>query len=755
MQNLSSDNQNTYEFESFRLDAVRRTLLREGQIVPLTSKRLEILLVLVRNKGRVVTKDELMQQVWPDTIVEENNLAHNISALRKALGETPGEHRFIITIPGQGYQFVASLSASETSSSDAMVIERTRSRLVIEEDDSDAQVSDQSRNNSNIKHARFITPMKSAMSNETKTRTPSLTATAAVTAVIALGVALGIYILTGLRSSRPEPFTKLKMTRLTTAGRAGSSVISPDGKYLAYVIEDSQGQSLWLRHVSTSSNVPLVPASQVQYWGISFSPSGDYVYYCTFDSSKSHDNLYRVPILGGPSTLLPIESNSPITFSPDGKQFAYLIPSSGGETHLKIANADGSEISTLAKSSQPEFFQTYPAGPAWSPDGKTIACSVVTSDNNGLNCRLVGIQVSDGKQIGITNGYWCYIGQTAWVKDGKNIVFTAAEKPATQNQVYVLSLESGETRRVTNDLADYRGISLTSDSSSLVTVERRITSSIRVAPSDDLSAAKEVAAEVGGLEQVCFTHEGKIVYRSSSSGESALWSLSSDGSERTQLAAFAPVELGFDVSPGGPYVVYTSAHAGTINLWRLDTRSGAAMQLTHGNGESRPQCSPDGQSVIYEQGIGNVRRTLWKVPIEGGDPAPLTDFHALRPAISPDGSNIAFFFMDNTRANSPWCVGIVSINGGEMMAKFDIPSTVISRFVNWTSDSKNLAYINDLGGVSNVWLQPINGNAPPSQITNFQTGRILAFDWSRDGKQLVFSQATESSYVALATGLSE
>src|ERR1041384_7737749 len=133
MQNLSSDNQNTYEFESFRLDAVRRTLLREGQIVPLTSKRLEILLVLVRNKGRVVTKDELMQQVWPGTIVDETNLAHNISPLPKALGETPGEHRFIIRIPGQGYQFVASLSASETSSSDAMVIERTRSMTIASE----------------------------------------------------------------------------------------------------------------------------------------------------------------------------------------------------------------------------------------------------------------------------------------------------------------------------------------------------------------------------------------------------------------------------------------------------------------------------------------------------------------------------------------------------------------------------------------------------------------------------------------------
>jgi Tol biopolymer transport system component len=132
----------------------------------------------------------------------------------------------------------------------------------------------------------------------------------------------------------------------------------------------------------------------------------------------------------------------------------------------------------------------------------------------------------------------------------------------------------------------------------------------------------------------------------------------------------------------------------------------------------------------------------FSVPLEGGEPAPLTEFHALRPAVSPNGKSVAFYFMDGARANSPWCLGIVSTNGGEMIAKFDISATVISRFVSWTADSRNLAYINDTGGVSNIWIQPLDG-APPRQITSFESGRILAFDWSRDGKQFVFSQSTE------------
>ncbi len=95
-----------YDFGEFRLDTTRRLVTRLDVPVRLNSKAFETLLVLVRNRRRVVAKDELMQILWPDTFVEEVNLAQNISAVRKALGETPGENRFIATVPGKGYQFV-------------------------------------------------------------------------------------------------------------------------------------------------------------------------------------------------------------------------------------------------------------------------------------------------------------------------------------------------------------------------------------------------------------------------------------------------------------------------------------------------------------------------------------------------------------------------------------------------------------------------------------------------------------------------
>jgi DNA-binding winged helix-turn-helix (wHTH) protein len=93
-----------YEFGPFRVDPERETLLRAGEPVPLTPKTFQILLVLVRHKTQVVTKDDLMKTVWPDTFVEEANLSRNIFMLRKALGESPQDHRYVLTVPGRGYR---------------------------------------------------------------------------------------------------------------------------------------------------------------------------------------------------------------------------------------------------------------------------------------------------------------------------------------------------------------------------------------------------------------------------------------------------------------------------------------------------------------------------------------------------------------------------------------------------------------------------------------------------------------------------
>ncbi|HZS09866.1 MAG TPA: alpha/beta fold hydrolase [Blastocatellia bacterium] len=125
-----------YEFGPFRLNPDERLLTREGQPVQLTPKAFETLLLLVENSGRVMGKDRLMQEIWPDSFVEETNLAQNISLLRKALGDGQNGVKVIETVPKLGYRFLMSVEQVEERGQPGLVIrERTRSRILIEEKD--------------------------------------------------------------------------------------------------------------------------------------------------------------------------------------------------------------------------------------------------------------------------------------------------------------------------------------------------------------------------------------------------------------------------------------------------------------------------------------------------------------------------------------------------------------------------------------------------------------------------------------------
>ena len=126
-----------YLFDGFRVDVNERLLFKDNREVPLTPKVFDTLLVLLENSSHVMTKKELMQEVWPDSFVEENNLAQNISILRKALGETKEGEHYIQTVPKRGYRFVGDVRATGGDDESVIVRERTRARIIVERDDDD------------------------------------------------------------------------------------------------------------------------------------------------------------------------------------------------------------------------------------------------------------------------------------------------------------------------------------------------------------------------------------------------------------------------------------------------------------------------------------------------------------------------------------------------------------------------------------------------------------------------------------------
>ena len=131
-----------YEFGAYRIDARDHLLLRDGEVVPLAPKAFDLLLVLVESSGRVLTKEELMKLVWPDSFVEEANLSRHVFSLRKALGEDGDPNKYIETIPRRGYRFIAGVAEVQDESEELVVAEHSRSRIIIEQTEAPNLASD-------------------------------------------------------------------------------------------------------------------------------------------------------------------------------------------------------------------------------------------------------------------------------------------------------------------------------------------------------------------------------------------------------------------------------------------------------------------------------------------------------------------------------------------------------------------------------------------------------------------------------------
>src|SRR6185436_1767236 len=217
-------------------------------------------------------------------------------------------------------------------------------------------------------------------------------------------------------------FVNTAITKLTSTGRAIGAMISPDGKYVAYIVAEAGTQGLWMRQTSTSSNVQVVAPDEGGFVGTTFSPDGVYLYFVKGDKGATIRSLFQVPVLGGSPRKLIEDVDSAITFSPDGKRFAF-VRGSRAESMLIIVNADGSNEQKLAAYKQPDTFLQ----PAWSPDGKVIAVST-RKLTGGFRWEVVAIQVTDGSEKTVNTQKWLQIGGISWLGDGSALILSAADQ---------------------------------------------------------------------------------------------------------------------------------------------------------------------------------------------------------------------------------------------------------------------------------------------------------------------------------------
>jgi Tol biopolymer transport system component len=334
-----------------------------------------------------------------------------------------------------------------------------------------------------------------------------------------------------------------------------------------------------------------------------------------------------------------------------------------------------------------------------------------------------------------------------WLPDGQTLIVAARGRASSPLRLWQLPLEAPAMRPVTTDISDYILAGLTHGGQRLGAVRVDVARHLWVGPVADLSAARQVgsdAGELSELESIAWTPDGRVLYTSAESGNADIWVYDPAGDERRQVTADPRDDFSPASSPDGRTIVFASDRSGATGLWAISSEGeSSARQITNG-GDSRPSVSPDGRVVFQRGVIQSSPIQLWRTPLEGGAAVQITEGISIRPAVSPDGRLVAHYWLTPER----WTLAVQRIDGGEPLQAFPLSSTHCGRTVRWSPDSRALAYIDCEGGVANIWLRRLDGS-PPRKLTDFRSGHIATFDWSRDGSQLAWITRSQVSDVVL------
>jgi DNA-binding winged helix-turn-helix (wHTH) protein/Tol biopolymer transport system component len=700
---MSPDDGQSFEFGEFRLDVAEKSLHRRGAQLPLTPKVFDTLQILVVNAGHLVEKETLMDSIWPGRYVEESNLTHNIKVLRKTLGDEATSPRFIETVPRRGYRFIADVSRSSEMKPDE--------RIVLE----------------SVMRATVSTPYTLI----------------GLTGILVLSLFVLAFV---WLQARPRKGFVNGKDRITNIGKVSLAAVAPDGGSMVFAQQEAAGESLWKLQLTGGELTQLVPPSQVEFVGLSITPAGDFAYYTTFAENNVDLSLSRISLAGGTPETLPVESDVSVSFSPDGKRFAYTEAHSAvHQTLLKVANTDGTDQKILLTAEGEKrvlpVFQSSPV--SWSLDGTEIACAVQEAEGNEIGFRILLVDPEDGSERYLSDKRWEYVAGIVW-KDQETLALINIDPNFPGTQTWLVSRRTGEARQLASDTNDYGWLSAANGK--LFAVRKVLYSSLYIIDFDrDLEAprTKQVFNEHGSIDCIDWLGD-KIYYNSQATGKNEIWRIDVAGTSAHQVTDGSNLTFWFSASPADGSIVFSAAQKQGNYLFLADPDGRNVRQLTSGVNDSSPRFTPDGKEVIYQQG-SMIKPTLWRVSPDGSrPPEQVTGYHALQPSVSPDGKTIAYHFMDFVNGGRVWRLGLMDRETGRLKQKLDFPKLVTERKTVWRPGDDLLTMtFGDGNRYGFLFLRP--DGTGYRQVDNLTNDRISSFVWSPDGARLAFAAIQESS----------
>ena len=550
-------------------------------------------------------------------------------------------------------------------------------------------------------------------------------------------------------------FQSIQVSQLTNNGKAQFATVSPDGNLVAFVNVQDGKRSLFVRQISADSAVEVVPPTALGFYQPAFSPDGQFVYYVLED--KGFGTLFRVATLGRQSKKIASDVDSKIAFSPDGKQFAFIRhnPTDGGST-IFIAQADGSNL-------QP-FIQTKELGYdkftslSWSPDNKRLLLGISKTENEpSQKIQIATVELNDKTLKILGDQSWFGAGFFEWLNDGTGIVFVGKTDISETSQIWHISYPSGEFRQISADTTDYASLSVSSDGNIMVATKKDVISSIwSYAPGTkelkQLTGESRILFGGNGIAQM---PDGKILYTKKDGKEINIFAMDESGSSEKQLTA----ESGFNANPistpDGRFIIFNSNRSTVQGIWRMNADGSNAVRLTNPENaiDAHFQATNDSKNIIFaRQKRDGSKSTLMKVSIEGGEPTPLlvdSKSSDLLPRISPDGKNLAYQTLeyDGKTSNFKKAVKVLNLNGATIENSNKETELSLDAYFRWSPDSKSLTYVKR-EDTENLWSISL-ADKKEKPITEFNSGNITNFTWSRDGKKLFIVRGIVNSDLIL------
>ena len=268
----------------------------------------QVLVTLLDRPGQLVTREELKRHLWPaDTFVDfDMSLNKAVNRLREALGDSAEHPRFIETLPRKGYRFVGevrNVAGTEPKISGDLVAvsPQPAASTGVSGQESTAETIPRPRTHRNNGSRQVIV--------------------GAITLVMVAAVAVVLF--EQFWAPRSHDLASIRITKLTDSGMARDVAISPDGRYIVYSFGHGEKESLRLRQIATRSDIEILPPGP-EFHGLTFSPDGIKVYFVRSDPNDPYFKyLYSIPVLGGSARQMIADVDSPVSFSPDGSQFAF------------------------------------------------------------------------------------------------------------------------------------------------------------------------------------------------------------------------------------------------------------------------------------------------------------------------------------------------------------------------------------------------------------------------------------------------